>query len=219
MTNAREILKNVQFLEGLSEHELESLVRRGYIKKFPQSEALFMQGIEGNHFFLLLSGTIKLFKGDSEGKETVIRIIKPGDIFAEIILYGNNKYPVSAQSIEASEVLAITKDSFLDLLDNKILRDRFLSTITERLKYLTNKVHFLSSFDIEERFFKFLHEHFGIQDEYIIKMQKKEIANTIGTIPETFSRLLKSLKKRELITWEKNRVTIHPSIWDRDIFK
>ena len=219
MTELLDKLKKTPLFKGLLENDLQSFINKGSYNSYKSGEMLFMQGDEASCFFLLLSGSIKLFKGDVDGKETVIRILQPGDIFAEIILYGNNKYPVNSQVIENSEVLAMTRDSFLDLLDNKELRDNFISAMISRLKYLTNTVHFLSSFDVEERFFKFFYDQHGIQDEYIVKMPKKEIANSIGTIPETFSRLLKSLKRKELITWNKNRLTISPSVWEKDIYK
>jgi CRP-like cAMP-binding protein len=46
-------------------------------------------------------------------------------------------------------------------------------------------------------------------------MTKKEIAGAIGTIPETFSRLLKRLRSKNILEWEKNELVLAKGFWDR----
>ena len=63
---------------------------------------------------------------------------------------------------------------------------------------------------MEERFFRFLIERYGIRNSYAPDISKKEIASVIGTIPETLSRLLDRLKRQGTISVSGNILQVQP---------
>ena len=67
---------------------------------------------------------------------------------------------------------------------------------------------------MEDRFFRFLISTYGKKDEYDILIPKKDIASAIGTIPETFSRLILRLTKMGIIAWKKNRLIMKDGFWE-----
>ena len=69
--------------------------------------------------------------------------------------------------------------------------------------------------DVEDRFFDFLEEHYGRREDYRIPLTKKDVAAAIGTIPETFSRLLLRLKEQGTGSWEGERLRLTPGFWGR----
>lgn len=207
-------ISKIEIFKSLDHLALSKLINEAHLIKANNNQVLFQEGEEGSHFYILVSGSIKLFKTDHNGKNVIMKVVKPQEIFAEVIIFNRNTYPVTSMAIEKSEVLAIQKKSFICLLDNNELRDQFISALMGRLNYLTNRVLYLSSYDVEERFFRFMIERYGIHEEYQVTISKKEIATAIGTIPETLSRLIKNLSSRGLMKWDKSTLKIDPRVWD-----
>jgi CRP/FNR family transcriptional regulator len=175
--------------------------------------------MEGTHFYILISGTMRIFKTSYDGNETTVKIINPGEIFGEVILFSNQGFPASAMAISSCEVFAIHKDSFSRMLDGPDARNRFIASLFGKLRYLSDRVHLLASYDVEERFFRFLLNNYGKKYEYDITIPKKDLASAIGTIPETFSRLILRLAKLGIISWEGQRLTVKKGFWEHDIWE
>src|SRR3990172_2305824 len=70
-------------------------------------ETLFREGEKGHSMFLMAQGTIQLFKTSAEGKEVVIKLVKPGEIFGEVVLFETDRYPVSACALTPAEVFLL----------------------------------------------------------------------------------------------------------------
>ena len=78
-----------------------------------------------------------------------------------------------------------------------------------------DRILYLTGHDVEERFFLFLQEQFGRLESYRIPLSKKDIAAAIGTIPETFSRLLLRLRNEKKIHWEGETHQLAAGFWQR----
>jgi CRP/FNR family transcriptional regulator len=208
-------IKKVRFFEGLDHISIHHVIKTGRVIKLKNREDLFLEGQEGDHFYFLISGAIKLYKNHSSGKQIIIKVVKPQEVFAEVTLFENNRYPVSSTALEKSEVLAISNKSFRFLLNDTEVRDRFIGNLMKRMRYLTGRVMYLTSYDVEERFFRFLKERFGQKEVYLIDISKKEIATSIGTIPETFSRLINSLTQVGTISWNGKELKVDSAVWDK----
>ncbi len=211
-------LKQFDLFKNLDASALKSLSKRAKSHKLDPKDILFHEGLEGAYFYIVLEGLIRLFKTTYDGKESTIKIIYSGEFFAEAILYGKTHYPVSAIAIDPSRIIAIHRDSFWDMIDNSDSRNVFIGAIFDKLRYLIDQVHYISSLDVEERFFRFILSNFGKKYKYRITIPKRDIASAIGTIPETFSRLLLRLTKLGIIGWKKDILIIKEGFWDNEIF-
>jgi len=206
MNDLTAILKGA--FPSLGTESLDMIAHRCRLVIYQKSETLFLEGSSGSSFFYLAKGTIKIFKTSPSGQETVLRLLGPGTLFAEVILFEHSKYPVSAVAMTLATVVHIPREPFLKLLDEPRFRNEFIATLMNKQRYLTDRIIYLTSFDVEERFFRFLIEHYGTKSEYSIDMSKKDIASAIGTIPETLSRLFDRLKNRQVISWEGNVLSV-----------
>jgi len=61
----------------------------------------------------------------------------------------------------------------------------FTGNLFRKMRYLADRVAFLNAYDVEERFFLFIDEHFGFKPLINTDLTKAELAEAIGTIPET----------------------------------
>lgn len=204
----RESLRKTELFRGMSDDALDRITFGGKLKRFEQGEILFTEGSQGKEFFLLVEGDVRIFKTSPEGQEISLRIIRPGEIFAEVILFENASYPVSAMALNTGSAFGIDRSSFTGLLDDKNFRNEFIVMLMRKQRYLAERIMYLTSYDVEERFFQFLMERYGKQELYKIDMAKKDIASAIGTIPETFSRLILRLRNLGVLQWEENTLKV-----------
>ncbi len=211
-----EQIHSCDLFKDLDETGLERLSREAVSREYRQREIIFTEGSEGSRFFICNSGSIRVFKTSSDGKESTIKIIHPGEFFAEVVLFRETRYPASAVATEPSQVLAIHRDAFREMLDTAESRNAFISGLFDKMRYLTDQIHYLTSHDVEERFFRFIADNYGKKHRYTMTLPKKDLASAIGTIPETFSRLLLRLTRRGIISWKENTLIIKEAFWESD---
>ena len=212
---ADELLRKAELFSEASETARVRIAERGKPIVVEKDFFIFNEGDEGKIFYIVSAGSVKLVKNSFDGKEVLVRFVTQGETFGEVILFEKKEYPVTAIASEDCELFAIWKEEFLGLLDDVDFRDEFCSMLMRRMRYLAERVLYISAFDVEERFFRFLMERFGRCYEYTIMIPKKDIASAIGTIPETMSRLLMKLKQRGVIDWEGNTLKIQNGYWDK----
>ena len=203
------------FFEGLSRDACHSLARVARERSFGKRETLFLEGEPGTEMYLLVSGIIQLTKSDPSGTETVLRTVREGEAFAEVVLFEIQRYPVTATALGDARVLAIAGSDVRNLLGNGDFRGAFLAFLMQRLRHLADRVRYLGSYDAEQRLLLFLREQYGTGKSLTVDLAKKDIAAAIGTAPETFSRLLNRLREDELLTWERKRVSVSDRLWAR----
>jgi len=214
MTDPYQLIRNAKFFSGLSEaacRRLAGLSRRRTVGK---RDLLFMEGAEGKAVYLLTSGSLQLVKTNPDGRETVIKTVKPGELFAEVILFEKNRYPVTASACTEAEVIELPRSGFLKLLDEPEFRNEFMAMLMAKQRYLAERIQQLTSMDVGARFVEFLREHYGEKTRIIPDLPKKDIASAIGATPETFSRLLQKLEKQGGFSWKGKTITLSPSFWE-----
>ncbi|MCK4549637.1 MAG: Crp/Fnr family transcriptional regulator, partial [Candidatus Krumholzibacteria bacterium] len=175
---------------------------------------LFFEGDVGRDLFVLEDGGIRLYKLAEDGQETTVKLVNHFEAFAEVALFDSGQYPVSAIATKYSVVWAISGSTFQEMLEDRAFRQEFISTIIGKLRYLSQRIHYLTAYDVEQRFFRFLYEQCGAVDKCTIEIPKKEIAAAIGTIPETLSRLILRLRDRGDIVWKGSVITVRKGLWE-----
>ncbi len=214
MINIEKLLKESELFSGMSDASAKKIASMGRITKVPQNTMIFLEGEKGSSFFIMAEGSVRLFKSAPDGREVTVKLPSPGEIFAEVILFEKDRYPVSATALTDSTLFSMDRSTFETLLENAEFRDDFISVLMKKQRYLAGRILYLAAYDVEERFFRFLADHYGRKQAYEITLSKKDFASAIGTIPETFSRLLQRLARRRIIQWEGNRLTLSEGFWE-----
>jgi CRP/FNR family transcriptional regulator len=211
-----EILGRADLFQTLDPELIRTLAASGETSRAEAGRTLFLEGDEGDSFFILLDGAVKLYKVAPDGREIIVKLIQPGEVFAEVVLFEDDKYPVNAVAMVTSRTFRIHRDRFLHLLDDPAARRKFIAALMKKLRYMAGRMLYLTAYDVEERFFRFLEEQYGRRETYPIYISKKDLASAIGTIPETLSRLINRLKKRGVIEWDRS-LKVKKEHWD-DVF-
>jgi len=168
------VIGSSPYFRGLSDRNKARLAATCLPETVSKRDYLFMEGEVGHSLYFLETGSIQLMKTSVDGKEVVIKTVEPGEVFAEVILFEQETYPVSAVALRKSTVYKLPKRDFLRLLENVGFRNDFMGVVMGRLRYLANRILYLTSYDVEERFLEFLREQYGEKDRYEVSISKKE---------------------------------------------
>lgn len=215
MNDPYQLIRAAKFFSGLSEATCKRLAELSRRRTVEKRDLLFMEGSEGKAVYLLTSGSIQLVKTSADGRETVIKTIKEGELFAEVILFEQRRYPVTATACTDAEVIELPRAGFLKLLNEEEFRNDFMAMLMHKQRYLAERIQQLTSMDVEARFVEFLREHYGEKEKITPDLSKKDIASAIGATPETFSRLLQKLETRAEFAWKGKTITVKPSFWEQ----
>ena len=212
--DAEAILRSVSFFEGLPHEAQRALAEIAVPRRAARGEVLFLEEQEGHSMYVLAEGHVQLTRVTPEGREIVLKVVTAGETFAEAVLFENDTYPATATVLAPSTLLLLPRRQVLCLLEQETFRNAFLTMLLKRLRYLADRIVYLTSEDVEERFFRFLRESYGEAAEYQMSLQKKDIAAAIGTNPETFSRLLARLRADGKITWRGRLLGVRKGLWE-----
>lgn len=212
-TDPFDLIRHAKFFSGLSEAACKRLAELSRRRTVAKRDLLFMEGSEGKAVYLLTAGGIQLVKTSMDGRETVIKTVKQGELFAEVILFEKSLYPVTAVAVTEAEVIELPRAGFLKLLNEEDFRNDFMAMLMHKQRYLAERIQQLTSMDVEARFVEFLREHYGERTEITPDLPKKDIASAIGATPETFSRLLQKLEKCGGFTWKGKTIRVTPDFW------
>ncbi|MBN1781854.1 Crp/Fnr family transcriptional regulator [bacterium] len=196
------------FFRSLNEAHRKQLAAICLSRTLKKREILFLEGDRGSALYLCARGAVQLYKQAQDGQEIVIKVVRPGELFAEAILFEKDRYPVSAVALENSLVYMLPRMQFDCLLEDRDFRRDFMANIMGKLRYLTEQVQALTAFDVETRLFRFLDNQYEGKKTFKITLSKKDVAAAIGTTPETLSRLLLRLKEEGKMEWKAKEVRI-----------
>lgn len=202
------ILSRISLFENLPPAQIEAVAEISENHMVKKKEQLFQGGAPGDRVYILVQGAIQLYNISREGKEVVIKVVKPGEMFGEVVLFERDTYPAYATVLKNSQLFSFKKSDFLHLLDEPAFRAAFISQIMKKMRYLTEQVHHIATLDVVDRLFLFFKEHHGDARSFNVGLSKKDIAAAIGTTQETLSRTIRKLAECGAISWEGKQVEL-----------
>lgn len=210
-------LRRHYLFKGLPEQGLAEIAAHTSVKRLSQGASLFHQGDVVQRFYILINGQMKLHRLTSDGQEKLMEIIRPGEAFAEALLFnGIPLYPVGASALKDSLLLSVQNAPYLRLLEEQPkLCLALLASLSMRLHQRMNDIDNLTSSNAHHRVVRFLfQEHEAGGGVVNLDVPKRLIASKLGIQPETFSRILHRLISAGLIAVEKRRIEIldHPNL-------
>lgn len=211
---ARELRRAYLFAE-MSEPHLQTMLQSMQDVHLDPGKALFRQGQAAERFYLLRDGLIKLFRLSPEGDEKIIELIRPGETFAEAVMFMGEKarYPVNAEAVNESRLYAFEQKTFLNLLhQSNDATFGLLGSMSRRLHMLVNQIDSLTLQNATYRLVAYLLEEIPrdvkTSPEVQLTTPKGVIASRLAIQPETLSRILAKLRQGGLIEVHGNHITI-----------
>ncbi len=198
-------IKNIPCFAKLSDEQLEKLKKISVIKKYNAKEILFYEGDAPTYLYVLLQGTLKVYKTNHKGQQIFLHQFYPGGLVAELANFENIPYPATAEFTSNSEVLridyqALEKDFFknpeisMEIIKSLIAKHKILIEIIQKEVILT----------ADAKIAKFILEN----GELFSTLKNTQIASILNITPETLSRTLSRFKASGSIEMD-DKHTVH----------
>jgi len=189
--------------EGLPDTQLRKIEGIAQDLRFQKDEIIFSDGDEGNGFYLVATGLIKIFKVSPDGKEQILHIFGPGEPFGEVPVFTGRHFPASAEAIAESRILFFPRTAFVNLIAaNPSLALNMLGVLAMRLRQFTVQIENLSLKEVPGRlaaYLLYLADEQSRDDRVRLSISKAHLASLLGTIPETLSRIFSKMTGQGLI--------------------
>lgn len=185
---------------GLEESSVQNLVASGMIQTFKSGTLLVQQGDMPEYVYLIIEGALKTFRMNDEGGEATIRMLRPGDVCMEAVLFMGGTSPINVQTLGRTKLLLLPYKSVVaQVFENAQFAINLLQIVTKHYK---NAMHQIDALNIKSPLqrvgYYLLLKHIEAghdSTEFTLPFQKQVIANYLGMTPETFSRTLKQIKE------------------------
>lgn len=183
---------------------LAQIAARAGWRELDAGETLFAKNDPGKWFFLVKTGTMKLYLLAEEGQEHVLELVGREHLFAEAVMFMGGRYAVHAAALEPTRLIAFDADFFLGLLrSNADLCLALLADMSRRVHSLVTEIDRLTLQTGEQRFIQYLLTQPAqkISGTRMVRLpaSKQTIASLLGITPETLSRILSKLRDQGVI--------------------
>jgi CRP/FNR family transcriptional regulator len=210
--NIIQLISSIPLFQGLPKDQIDDLSMIVTDQSFRKGEIIFSEGDEGTGFYVVITGRVKIFKLSFEGKEQILHIFGPGEIFGEVPVFTGAHFPANAEIMEESRIFFFPRDSLIALIKkNPSLALNMLAILSKRLRRFTALIDDLSLKEVPGRlaaYLLYLSEQQKGSKELELKITKGQLASLLGTIPETLSRILGKMASQGLIESDGPRIRI-----------
>lgn len=187
----RELLTSCAYFARLDAALLDQIGQMMVARSYQVGERIFSEGDdEGNAALHIVDrGVVRIFKLSLEGREQILRLMRPGDSFADVPAFDGGPYPANADALEPSSVLVLPRKSLLTLLrEHPQIALGSLQIMAARLRHMTGLVEDLSLRRVMARVARLLLENQGNAN-----LSQSQMAAMVGTAREMVNRSLHSL--------------------------
>jgi len=205
-------LQTALLFQGLPDVQIRKIEGIAQDLRFKKGETIFWDGDEGNGFYLVAAGQVKIFKMSPDGKEQILHIFGPGEPFGEVPVFTGKHFPASAEAIAESRILFFPRRAFIDLIAaNPSLALNMLGVLSMRLRQFTVQIEHLSLKEVPGRlaaYLLYLADEQKRSDRVRLSISKAHLASLLGTIPETLSRIFAKMSGQSLIDVKGRHITL-----------
>jgi len=212
----RKIFERHFLLGKLTTGEVDTLLAYSRVARYPAATEIYAKGSPGNSMMAMLRGTAKMSSVSPEGKEIVLNIMNPGDIFGEIALLDGGERSADAVAMSDCELLVLNRRDFMPILEHRAdICMMLLRILCQRLRQTSEQVEDVLFRHLESRLAKaLLHlaESAGLHavsgSPVELHVSQRELGNIAGGSRESVNKILQSWHKAGWIELGKGSIVI-----------
>lgn len=209
-------LKNIPVFEDLVPEDLAVINQVTIERRYKKNGTIFAEGEPGDGFHYIKSGKVKIIKLAADGREHIINILGPGEVFAEVLLFNAAPYPATAVALEDS-CIGIIRNSELEkaFLAHPRIAFHVIKVMSKKLLFAQMKIKSLAFSDSNAKIAQALDNlarRYGKKTsrgvEIAVEITRQEVANLAGTTRETVSRVFSIMKKDKVLDDDERRIVV-----------
>jgi CheY-like chemotaxis protein/CRP-like cAMP-binding protein len=202
------------FIRGVkSSGGLPGLTGKYDTESYGKKQALYHEGKRPRFLFYLVSGKVKCFRTNEDGKEYITDLFSAGDFIGYAPLLEDKLYEDTAIVLEDAEILQVPRDEFLAMVHSDIaIAAKFIHIMTKDRSVKEERLLNLAYSSLRRRVAKALvdiHEKFYAGSTgSTLQFSRDDIAQYVGTATESLIRMLSDFKNEKLIDIKSGKISI-----------
>jgi CRP-like cAMP-binding protein len=213
----QDLLSRVFLFAGLSEEELDAVAEYAVSKKFPARRQIFHKGDQGTEAYAIVSGRLKVVTESSDGKEAILSIMEPGEVFGEVAMLCGGRRSATVQTLERSELLVLHRRDLLAVFDkHPAIAVSCLAALAERLVRITETMEDVMFRGLPSRLARRLlaladayGEEQGDDVRIDLRLSQSELAGMVGTSRESVNKQIKTWEREGWVSHDRGEVVLH----------
>lgn len=205
----KELIAQVPLLAGLSPAEVDALAQRAVTKRYGAGEMLFGEGEECEGIYLILEGSVKIFKMSPSGREITLAVEVAPSSVAEVPMFDGGSYPASVLALDEVRSAFIHTENFQQVCRQyPEVSLKMLAAVGRRLRQLVGIIEQVTFGRVRQRLAAMLLE-FGEQagpGPFPLPVTHQELASRLGTVREVVSRNISRFQAEGLIRISKRKI-------------
>lgn len=208
------IVRDLSSLKALSKDDLIHLSNCKDSYEVKKGETIFEEGNPLNGVYCIKEGVCKLVKMNSQGKDTILKLVKKGELLGQRTVFSEEISNLSAIAVEDMKVCFIPKAELIGFYENnakfsmEVTKD-FCSQLKEANDFAANHTHRTVKQRLAITLLN-IKDTNGLSPEGYLQLQlsREEIASMVGTATESCIRLLSEFKKEGLIELSGKKIKL-----------
>jgi CRP/FNR family transcriptional regulator len=204
-------LSKIPLFANLSGDELQVLAQRAVERRFAAEEVLFWEGAPCAGIFLIVQGSVKIFRISPGGREMMLPLETAPSTVAELPLFDGGPYPASARAAEPVVTLFINKSDFQQVCRQcPDVALKVLAVVGRRLRHLVDLVESMTFGSVTQRLAQLLLDFArkAGTEQFDLPLTHQELASRLGTVREVVSRNLGRFRVQGLILMRGHQIHI-----------
>jgi len=211
-----EVLIRAGIFQGVEPYAAEALAQALEIAEFPRGATLFSEGEPGDRLYIVSSGKVKIGRKSPDGRENLLMVAGPSDMFGELSIFDPGPRGSSATTITKVRAVSMDRDALrVWIADRPEIAEQLLRVLARRLRRTNNNLADLIFTDVSGRVAKqllLLAQRFGTLDGGALRvthdLTQDEIAQLVGASREAANKALANFVHRGWIQLEGNSLLI-----------
>jgi CRP/FNR family transcriptional regulator, cyclic AMP receptor protein len=211
-----QLLGECILFRGLSPKERASLLDSARVRKYSAGETIFFMGGTGDSMMAVLDGNIRISVPSPDGKEIVLAIMQPGEVFGEIALLDGKERTAEATAMTDCTLAVLERRDVLSFLEgHPSAWPRLVELLCARLRHSDQQITEMAFLQLPVRLAKVLLRMAdmaaglaGGRAGTRIKLTQRELGNIVGMTRESVNKCLREWQRAGIVRIEANSVVI-----------
>lgn len=216
ISDRRIIFRRHPLFTHLPDADVDQLLRYARIERHKAGHTIFLKGSPGHGMMAVLSGQVRISAPSPEGKEIVLNLVGPGEVFGEIALLDGHERTADAVAMNDCELLVLERRDFIPFLErHPEVCIRLMEVLCARLRRTSEQVEDVLFLELPARLAKMLlrlakeHGHTTAAGQVIdLKLSQRELGNLTGATRESINKQLKEWERDGVLRLEGGAIVV-----------
>ena len=211
-----EVVRRAPLFTGLDDEAAAALLASTTSVELPRGQALFSEGQPGEHLYVIVAGKIKLGRTSGDGRENLLTVLGPGEMFGELSLFDPGPRTATATAVSDARLIALGHTDLQSWLTGRPdVAQHLLGALARRLRRTNETLADLVFSDVPGRVAKALLDlanRFGrpVDGGLLVahELTQEELAQLVGASRETVNKALADFAARGWLRLEARAVVL-----------